>query len=453
MREYYRTPYYSSDRMDKKFIDTHLAVQTTLETFFKDVLFKGDITRVLYASPDMSFRRRIETLDTNQEYNADSPIVPEGLRLPYISYFPAGDPEADDRPSSVSAAAAIIGEWDEDFETNVRSIATKQSYKATLFAARRDDVRFFYLELLQEKEPKFPIRYYYTLEWRGVNLSIPINITIESINTNPAYEETAFLAKNKIFPVEVELTVRTYQMIINSFDNYCQLPKRFSNIIDEYDEVNPPTEYITEKVVLNWASEKFGLDMDSNKVDYESDEIKNLLKSPYYFNQKDLTEAELLSSVANVPTNYTTDVVQGYFQTDSSAELNRIAYNRAKSTPTTAWFDFAVKPSTFDKFLRMEISIPGYDPITITDCKARNAVISGLTQNSEYKVTALVYATDSTIKTYFLTITTPIDTTKVDETPTAGRINLLKEGELPTPEKPAAKPKSKRAGLVGMKLI
>ena len=453
MREYYYKPFHESELMQKKFIDTHLAVQTTVETFLSDVLFKGDLSRVIYASSDMSFRRRIETVDKKTEYNADSPILPESLHLPYLSYFPAGDPEADDRPNAVSAAAAIIGEWDEDFETNVRSIATKQSYKTTILTARRDEARFFYLALLQEKEPKFPIRYYYTLEWRGVNLSIPINITIESITTNQSYEETKLLSKNKIFPIEVEFTVRTYQLVINSFDNYCQLPKRFSNVIDDYDELNPPTEYITEKVVLNWAGRKFDMDMDSDKVDFESDEIKALLKSPYYFNQKELTEAELLSSVANVPTDYTTDVVQGYFQTESSAELNRIAYNPNKSTPTTAWFDFAVKPADFGKFLKMEISVPGYEPVTVTDCRARNAVLSGLVQNSEYKVTVLVYATDSSIKTYFLTIKTPIDVTKVDETPVPETINVLKEGDLPTEEQPTAKPRSKRAGLVGMKLV
>lgn len=462
MREYYHKSYYDSDLMNKKYIDTHLAVQTTLETFFSDVLFKGDLSRVVYASPDMAFRRRVQTLDSKKEYNEDAPIVPEGLDLPFIQYFPESDPEADDRPSAVSASSVIRGEWDEDFETHVRSLATKQTYKATLFVARRDEARFFHTMLLQEKEPKFPIRYYYTLEWRGVNLTIPINITIENLSTTPNFEQTKFLTKNKVFPVTVDFTVRTYQLIINSFDNFCQLPKRFSNVIDDYDELNAPTEYITEKVVLNWASEKFNMDMDSDKIDYESDEIKNLLRSPYYFNQKELSEAELLSSVADVPTTYTTDVIQGYFQTDSSAELNRIAYNKAKSTPTTAYFDFAVKPACFDKFLDMEISIPGYEPVVVKDCKARNAVITGLTQNSEYKVTALVHATDSTVKTYFLTIVTPIDTERVDETPTPENINVLKTNDEAkdtvasapiTPSEQPNKPNSKRAGLVGMRLI
>lgn len=453
MREYYHQSYHSSDLMDKKFIDTHLAVQTTLETFFCDVLFKGDMKRIIYASEDIAFRRRVETLDSRQEYNSDSPITPEGLDLPYLSYFPETDPEADDRATSVSAAQAIIGEWDEDFETNIRSLATKQTYKATIWVARREEARFFHLMLLQEKEPKFPIRYFYTLEWRGVNLSIPINITIENITTKPNFKQTDFLTKNKLFPIDIEMTVRTYQLVINSFDNYCQLPKRFSNVIDDYDEINPPTEYITEKVVLNWASEKFGVDTDSNKVDYDSDDIQSLLKSPYYFNQKDLTEAELLQSVANIPTGYTTDVVQGYFQTDQGPELNRIAYNFAKSTPTSAYFDFAVKPAAFGFFKDMEISIPGYDPVVVTDCRARNAVITGLVQNSEYKVSVLVHGTDSSIKTYFLTITTPPDTTKVDETPLPEQINVLKSGDLPTPEEPAKKPTNKRAGLVGMRLV
>lgn len=431
MREFSHKSFFSSELTDKKFIDVHLSIKVAVEWFLAK-LFKDDYTRVIYSAQDIVFRKRIEYLDNKSSYDANAQIEPETLDLPFASYNATSDPEKDDRPNSVSAAQAIIGEWDYDYETSIRSLAVKQTYKAIIFVSRRDEARIIQQLMLWEKEPSFPLRIYHTVEWRNNNLTIPVNITIESINTNPDYKEMDWLTKNRIFPIEVELTVRTYQLLINSLDNFCQLPLRFSNVIDTYNELEPPTEYITEKVVLNWASEKFNLDTDNEKVDYDSDDIQAILRSPYYFDQKELTEAEKLQSVANVPTNYTTDTITAYFQEDYSVELNFVSYNKNKSTPTTAYFEFAVKPACYKYFDKLVFSIPAKEDIIITDCKARNTTFPGLVQNSEYKVSVMAYGTDGSIKTYYLTINTPEDGN--DNSPTPEKIN-------------------KRAGLVGMRLF
>jgi hypothetical protein len=432
MREFGHQHFFSSDLTDKKFIDIHLSVKVAIEWFLAQEFYKGDMTRIMYSEPEIAFRKRIEYNDKKDSYDEDAEIAPESLNLPFSSYYASSDPEPDDRPSSVSAAQSIIGEWDNEYEMNIRSLAVKQTYKITMFVARRDEARLVQQLYLWESQPKYPLRIYHTIELRNNNLSVPINLTIENINTNPDYKERDWLTKNRIFPIEVEVTVRTYQLLINSLDNFCQLPLRFSNVIDTYDELNPPTEYITEKVILNWASEKFDLNMDEEDVDYESDDIQAILKSPYYFDQKQLSEAEKLQSCAAIPTNYTTDTISAYFQEDYSVELNFVRYNKDKSKPTEAFFEFMVKPACFKYFDRLVFSIPAKEDVVVTDCKARTVTYPGLVQNSEYKVTVMAYGTDGSIKTYFLTIVTPEDGN--DASPTPEKIN-------------------KRNGLVGMRLF
>lgn len=432
MREYSHKSFWSSDLNDKKYIDSHLSVKVAIESWLTQEFFKGDSTRVVYTSPEIAFRKRIEYNDQKSEYNADSPIDPETLNLPFATYFATSDPDADDRPNAASAAQSIVGEWDFDFETNVRSLGVKQTYKITFFVARRDEARLVQQLFLWESKPTYPLRWFHTIEWRNNNLLIPVNLTIESINTQPDYKETEWLTKNRVFPIEVEVTARTYQLIVNNLDRFCQLPMRFSNVIDEYDELNPPIEYITESVILNWAADKFDLNMNKDDVDFNSQELQFLLRSPYYFDQKNLTEGEKLRSMASIPTEYTTDTITAYFQEDYTVELNYIKYNKPKSQPTVAYFEFMVKPSSFKYFNKMVFSIPGKKDVVVEDCKARFVEFPGLVQNSEYKVTVLCYGTDGSIKTYFLTIVTPED--GKDKSPTPEKIN-------------------KRNGLVGMRLF
>lgn len=424
--EFIQDNYYHSSRT--KFIDTHISTKCGIEWWLSRLLFNNEPSRVVYATPDIAFRKRIETLDKGK--NDEEPLKPEMLNLPYATYYQLGDPEPDDRVAAVNAHQSLVGEYQEEFDRNIRSLAVMTKYKITCYFSRRDDVRQAGQLLLWEKEPKYPIKLYHDITYRGVKLSLPVFMTIESINTNPDYKETEWLNKNRIFMVDVEVSVRSYQLLINNINNIIQLPIRFKNFIDDYDDENPTESVLTEEVVLQWAANKFAIDLDVNKIDESGPEYSALLKSPY-FEQVPLTETEQARLVANVPTEYTTDVIKAYWQRDTKCVLNSYYYNEAKSTPDTAHIKFKVKPSTFNYWDKMILSIPTKDDVVITDCHDVEAYFPGLYPNSEYTMTIRLWATDGTLQVYYLTFTTPNS----------------EDNEAPQPEKI-----NKAKGLVGLEL-
>ena len=150
------------------------------------------------------------------------------LDLPFATYSQVGDVEPDDRPAAVNAGESVDGVYFADEDRLMRSLAVMIKYKVVCFFSRRDDVQVAQQLTMWEQEPKSPIWLYSNVIWRNMKIDIPTFITVDNINTNPDYKETDWLTKNKIFPMEIELTVRTYQLLINMLINI-QLPYRFLN--------------------------------------------------------------------------------------------------------------------------------------------------------------------------------------------------------------------------------
>lgn len=416
MEEFIHNSYYSP--VSKKFVDVHRSNQASIEWFLAKLLFKDDLKRVIYSTQDNIFRKRIESLDNGK--NDEEPLKREMLDLPFASYSMSGDVEPDDRTASVNAGQAVDGIYYPDEDRTMRSLAVKYHYKVICFFESLENVRIAQQLLFWEKEPKSPIWLYSNIIWRNMKIDIPTFVTIDSITTNPQYKETDWLKKNRVFPVEVELTIRSYQLLINNVSKIIQLPIRFSDFKDLYEEDEDNSSVITEEVVLNWAAQKFDLNVNEEDVDTESTDYK--LYSPYFVG-KELTIPEITSSCVSVPNEYTTDVIRGYWQADDSCILNAYKYDDVKSTYDKAHFVFKIKPSTFKYFDHMTIYIPTKKPVQVTDCHATEAYVEGLYPNSEYKATIRVYAVDGGITNYFVSFTTKNSDT--NEAPQPEKINKV----------------------------
>lgn len=416
MEEFINKSYYDSS--SKKFIDIHRSHQASIEWFIAKLLFKDDLKRVVYGTQDNIFRKRIESLDTGK--NDTAPLKRESLDLPFAGYFQSGDVEPDDRPAAVNAGQAVDGIYYPDEDRTMRSLAVMYHYKVICFFESLENVRIAQQLLFWEKEPKSPIWLYSNVVWRNTVISVPTNLTIESITTHPDYKETDWLIKNRIFPVEIDITIRSYQLLINNVDKIIQLPIRFANYKDLYEEDEESSSIITEEVVLNWAAQKFDLNMNPDDVDTEKEDYK--LYSPLFV-EKELTVPEVAESCVKVPNEYTTDVIRGYWQTDTSCVLNAYMYDELKSTPEKARIAFRVKPSTFKYFDRLTLYIPTKEKVTVTDCHATEAYIDGLYPNSEYKLTLSLHALDGTIANYFIKFKTK--NSESNEAPQPEKINKV----------------------------
>lgn len=409
-REEYIKSYYESS-ISTKWIDIHQSVKCCIEKFLAELLFKNDYSRVVFSPSDSVFRRRIETVDKGKK--EDTQLTPITLNLPFAAYHQSGDWEADDRSAVMNTSQAVLGIYDMNIYRRLRSLACKATYKAQIFFNSREDVRAAQQLLYWEQEPKHPIWIYSCFNWKGKPLAIPAFLTIESINTTPEWEELKFLENQRIFPIEVEFTVRSYQVVVPNVDGIVRLPYRFQNYeVDEGDNM-----YITEETVLEFVNEKWSnIDVETS-ADSDDEELNAYAKK--YFEDDDYTEEQVVLLGKQLMNDTTYDIIKGYFTETTEVNLDAFYYYEPTSTPTTAVIKFKIKPADRKYFQTMKILIPGRtDPVVITDCKQNEVTLEGLNPNSTYDLIILTYSTSGNITTFNLSLTTKADTNDLALTPT-----------------------------------
>jgi hypothetical protein len=245
-----------------------------MEFLISSLLYKQDFSRVVYSKDDICFRRRVETLGKGDlaggEYNHVS------LDLPFTSYSQTGNYEPDDRASSMNAAAAIVGHMQPDSGVIVKNMPVKIKYSMTSFFARRDDVNIASQLLYWESNPKFPLYYIVHHTIAGYPIDIPVFMTIEQTEMNTDYQEKNWLQQSKIFPLKTDVTIRTYQTLIESIDPNVMLPLRFQGLYG----YNDSEIYFTQNAVLLWADTKWSPDelkhaesVDESYAEYEGPNI------------------------------------------------------------------------------------------------------------------------------------------------------------------------------------
>lgn len=416
------------DDAKKKWIDINLSVKCCVSKFLAEVLFKNDYSRVVYAMPDAVFRRRIETLDrgkTGEELLKDK-FRPTSLELPFGAFNQSGDWEADDRPYAQNASQTVYGIYDRTIYKRLRILPCKSKWKITLYYSRRDDVKQAAQRLYWEQEPKHPARMYCVFNWKGSPVAIPANITIESINTKPEWEELKFLENQRIYPIEVELTVRSYQVVIPTSEAVVTLPYRWQHLLHDDDS----DIYITEETVLEFVNERWDNIDVKGEVDTSDAELNAIARK--YFESDSYTEEQIIQLGKSLSNETTYDIIKGFYTETTEVSLNTFLYYEPTSTSTKAVIKYAVKPADYKYFEEIVFVIPGQENIVVKDCKQKEVVIEGLHPSSTYDIVILTKSTTGNITTFNLSFTTKDDP----------------NNPAPTPQKINAK----IPGLVGMQI-
>ncbi len=392
-REYEATKYFKNPR----FINPHYCNKLAIENLLLSSIFvkedgTKDTTRVFYSPDNICFRKRLENV-ANEGYDENTQINITTLDLPFANYWQSSNWEGDDRPNALTAAQMLIGHYDHLTYNYLKAMAVKSIYTGTLWFSRDDEARIAYQILQWEQNPTGPTWQYTPLEWYGVHLLIPSNITFEKIEFNPEFDESKWLESSRIIPVTFEATVRTYT--IQYEDNHSrELPFRFDGIHKDKPNLNYGEAILAESVQLDFlATKEFIAPSYKQNIDY-----------------KDLKEAERLAKIkpglegTHIPdstTNLITDLLSSYFSSDNSVALN--ACKIVNATETSLQLQIKVKPADMEFFSHLTIQIPGHDIITIKDCKTEGYLIENLHNNSEYHLTIMVYAINGPIRTIKLT--------------------------------------------------
>ena len=427
--------YYDSLK-DKNFVDTNFMCKLGMEFLLSSLCFKGDLGKVVYSKEDIAFRKRIEQLGNgNLKNGKDYDYI--NLDLPFAIYSQSSSLEEDDRGSTQNAYQIVKGLIDPFSGIITKAAAVKVSYEATAYFARRADLNIASQLIYWEKTPSAPLYFVVEHEICGQPLDIPVFITVDSIDSNPEYQEKDWLQKSKIFPLKIGFTIRTYQTLIEDVDGYIKLPLRFSGMYGYNDE----EVVFTQKTSLVWADAKwtphehFAVDEDSKiklikDAEIVNDDAKKVVKKMtakkpsikkddgevlavedgdmLYRDNSGLTKRLLNEgkAVRESTDNIVKDVVEGYFNEDRDCQLIEFHQNDELTTENSITIDFKIKPEDEGNFNGITIYIPGVAEKRIEDPNCHSVRIDGVFPGSEYKANLIVYSVYDTKLTYNLDLHT-----------------------------------------------
>lgn len=410
-REFIQEKFFDHSR----FTNTYYATLPPLEYFIANTLMRGDMSRVLWASDDMAFFRRFMTVGSDNGGDV-SQIRPSNLELPFVNYWYNGSWEPDDREYAVQPMQMIRGQWQEGLPGYLRALAVMTTFSFTAFFGRDDDARLGYELLLWEQQPRGPVQFMTKLEWKGTEILVPVFFTIENMNFNPEFQESEWLKAQRILPFKFDIIARTYSIYMQAqetFDGYQREKAPFATGL-----INPDPEglYISEEVILNFASAKGWGTLDEETatyIDYDLDTAD------------EFTDAERASGVAT-PREITTDLVQGYFEAGTNIGVNRCEVDPETITQNGFTLTWQVRPADMDSFDHMKILVPGQNPVWISDPKQKEYEFGGLYPNSDYRVTVLFYSKSGGITDFHLDVQTAEDPTDPIKRPLKRRMGRLR---------------------------
>lgn len=403
---------YYSDLDRKDFISTDLMVKIGLEWFLSTLLFKGDFTRVLYSKEDIVFRRRTETVGKGF-VKGDNNINHVSLGLPFACYSAAGSYEEDDRPASMNTAMAVKGWIDPDTGIVVKAQPVKINYQITAFFSSLRDVDKAATILYWDQYPKAPVYMSVENDVAGLKVDIPINVTIETIDQNPNYNEKEWLEKSKIFPIKIGVTVRSYQILIEDVEDIIKLPIRFSGLYAYNDE----DIVFTQKTSLVWANEKWTPHLKGKVRDLSAEELIPDMRNTIVIDNSEEKEAiytdnngkEVIinnngKTVKEKIDDVIADTVEGYFSQDRQCTLDEL--KQSAETENSVTISWEIKESEIANFESITVYIPGFCSQGIYDAETKELKIEGLNPGSSYDCTIIVYSNNKTKLTYNLKLKT-----------------------------------------------
>jgi hypothetical protein len=224
-----------------KWSDTFTLSRMALETYFANNVFRSTPSRVIYASSEYAFRQRLNLLSKNGTTSISE------LNLPFMRYYRTGNFQVDTaRPGVQGALAGMEGYSEEALGfQNLRFLQMLMSFNCTAYFNRDDDAQMAYECLQFVSTPAPPQFAYGSVDYKGYALDIPMLFDVKDLQWMPSYNETEWLQKAHIIPIDFTVNWRTAIL-----SQKPQTPESQTFWEDE-------PLFITERVYLDFLSYKF----------------------------------------------------------------------------------------------------------------------------------------------------------------------------------------------------
>jgi len=185
------------------------ATVVALWAFFAKELWTNDMTRIVYASNDYSFMRRVEL---------NAVAKTQGLSLPFQSFKISNVSPGTTRPW-FNRQLAVVGIEDHTINKRIKLIPVTIEFESSLFFSTEADMMWTQSKLIWDASIETKIK-------SGMDLTVPdpahpgqtLTTTLDNIgivsmvpNYNPQFTEKDWLEKNKLRSIALDsLQVQTF---------------------------------------------------------------------------------------------------------------------------------------------------------------------------------------------------------------------------------------------------
>jgi hypothetical protein len=337
----------------------------TFEKYIAANVFRGDVSRMLFTTTNFAFRARFEQMDRRIAYDGAST-----LNFPFASYWYDGYWSDDTRAGALQAGQMVKGITIGGI--TVRNRPVTGTFNTTFYFDSDKESRQAYDLLVWSFKPRSVILKT-TVKYKGVDIVIPVVMSLDSISFNTEYTEKDWLTQNRILPFNAKFTIQSYVV-----GPYIQttITDGITSTLSESPDI-----YIAEHIKLYFEAYR---NMPSS--DISADQLIQTVDA--YFNPAyDISISSL---------------------TTSNLVWNGVQINYVVTIPESA---------ASDSLSSITIKMKGKADIIIQNpALTGNTIITGLQEISTYSAYIYFYLKSGKIKTQTLSFTTSNNPATPDNT-------------------------------------
>lgn len=224
---------------DSNYINVIYIIDLTLIDHFKNMLFLGDQSRIIYASNDYAFRKRSNNNISN-------------LNLPFMNFrIKSHEPGKRMRWNLPSNSQGV---FIDELNTKVRFSPILLGYEASLWFHRDFDIKYAFNEVVWDSDNKTILNPHATIN--SIDLTFAAHLGYTNPSLDPQYNEKDWLDKNNIHSATVDFEIETFALKTNAdvtipTDLLFNFASHVDPIDDNYQEALQFTiNHLTEEVEL-----------------------------------------------------------------------------------------------------------------------------------------------------------------------------------------------------------
>src|SRR5574344_1843457 len=388
--------YFNSQAKNVGYFDWYTYTKLVSLKYLSKLLYKESDSRVIYANRSVAFRKRLEMLQNGIKEDASLTT----LDFPFTSFFV--DKGIKTLENKFRYGTAFCGTYNELYGRYLHFQPNTIDFQVTCYFDNEHDYTFAQNVLLWEKNAGC-CHVAYTVNFRGKELEIPLQITIPNdIVSTTAPED---LTATPMYFITFAIQVETVSFMVNYNQDSAKLPLAY-NTEDDWTEAAEDGP-IAEKVILDFANVCLKYDVQAESTSTGTEET-----GEYDVEKKDTTtDVDVVSSSLAKVATYAT------ISDRTITGFKEAYYDAAQSTYDTATSNYkaciVVTPhADLASAVGVNLVLPSGKLVNVmSDINNNGKVfIDGLKKNSTYQIAfSAIDTSKHVIKLLNLTFSTPAD--------------------------------------------